>query len=1138
MSDKIKEFKPTSWSIDNKISIYVLTAIITLLGILTYVKLPKEKFPDIVIPTIFIQTINAGTSPSDIESLITRPLEKELKSITGVKKLTSSSLQDFSIITVEFNTDVEVKDALQKVKDAIDDARSELPEKLTQDPKAKEMDISEVPIMYVNLSGDYDNDKLKKYADNLKDKIESLREITRVDIVGALDKEIQVNLDMYKLQAAKITTGDVERAIAYENITIPGGQVTTGGMKRSIRIVGEIKKVSEIENLIVKSTTGAAVYLKDLGEVKESHADRESYARLDHKNVITLNVIKRSGENLIESSDKIRGIVEEMQKSSLPQKLKVTLTGDMSKETRHTVNELINTIIIGFVLVVIILMFFMGVTNAIFVGLSVPLSCFIAFIALDGIDFSMNMIVLFSFLLALGIVVDDAIVVVENTHRIYDNGKVPIVKAAKQAAGEVFLPVFTGTITTLAPFVPLAFWGGMIGKFMYFLPITLIITLLASLLVAYIINPVFAVDFMAPHTEEKKGLPFSKKYKGLLITTVIFAALALIFYVAGSVGMGNFTIFMIGLSWAYRILLSGVIKNFQDKTWPSVQNAYAKVLDYILKGYRPVWLLVITFFMLIGTFVLTGVVGPKVGFFPKGEPNFVNVTTTLPIGTDVAVTDSVTKEIEKRVYSVIGDKNEIVESVISNVAKGASDPSEGDFGTTPHKSRVSVAFVEFAKRHGKSTSAYMDQIREKVKGIPGAQITVDQEAAGPPVGKPIAIEITGEEYDVLAKSSEQFKRYLDSLHIPGVEELKSDLVTSKPEVLIEIDRERALREGISTAQAGMEINTAIYGKEASNLKEGEDEYPIQIRYLPNQRKDLDALMQLNITYRDMAMGGMVRQIPLSSIATYKFVNSYGGIKRKDQKKVITISSNVLSGYNANEIIPKIVAAGNNFKFAEGVKFNMSGEQEEQKESMGFLGGAMLTSVIMIFLILVTQFNSISKPMIIMSEVILSVIGVLLGFIIFNMEISIIMTGIGIVALGGIVVRNGIVLVEFMDELKMRGMDTRTAIIKAGKIRMTPVILTATATILGLVPLAIGFNINFVSLFTELNPQIHIGGDSVTFWGPLSWTIIFGLSFATFLTLILVPAMYYINEKVAVKSTGISARMKKRLGVEESEIETV
>lgn len=1112
MLEKFKEFKPSSWAIDNRTSIYVITLIITIAGILAYNKMPKERFPEIVIPTIYVNTIYPGTSPSDIENLITKPIEKQIKAIAGVKKLTSSSIQDFSMVIVEFDTDVDVPTAKQKVKDAVDKADGDLPNDMQFEPNVIEVDFSEMPMLYVNISGDFDLNKLKKFADRIEDEVEALKEITRVDIVGALDREIQINVDMYKLQAATLTLDDVNNAIAYENVTISGGQVKMGGMTRAISVSGEIKDVKDIENIVVRSMTGAQVYLKDIAEIKDGFKEKESYARLEHKNVITLNIIKRSGENLIEASDKIHAIVARLQKEEFPKDLKVTMTGDQSGQTRLVLHELINTIIIGFILVTLVLMFFMGVTNAVFVALSVPLSMFLAFLVMPSIGFTMNMMVLFSLLLALGIVVDDAIVVIENTHRIFNNGKVPIIQAAKQATGEVFLPVLSGTMTTLAPFVPLAFWGGIVGKFMFFLPITLIITLLASLLVAYIINPVFAVDFMKPHDEEhtkKKG------YKGLIISCIVFLVLAGIFYASGSVGMGNFTVFIMLLVILNRFVLDRAIKGFQNRVWPAVQNFYEGIVTWALKGWRPVGLLISTVGLLFFSFWVVSISNIKVVFFPKADPNFVYVYLNLPIGTDVAYTDSITRIVEDRVYEVVGDNNPLVSSIISNVAIGATDPTDGDRSTAPNKGKVSVSFVEYAKRNGQSTAVYLDKIREALEGIPGAEITVDQESNGPPVGKPINIEIYGDDFTELAVTSNNIKKYLDSLQIGGVEELKSDLQNNKPELVIDIDRERANREGIFTGQIGSQVRTAVYGKEVSKFRDDNDDYPIMLRLIEPQRNDVDALMNMKITYRDMTTFG-IRQVPLSSVAKVHYQNSYGGIKRKSQKRLITLSSNVLNGYNPNEVVANVTAAIDKFPKPEAVSVKMTGEQEDQKESQDFLSMAMLISLGLIFLTLVTQFNSVSKTVLIISEVIFSLIGVLLGFSIFGMEISVVMTGVGIVALAGIVVRNGILLVEFTDVLREQGMELNTAIVQAGKTRMTPVILTATATMLGLIPLAVGFNIDFESLFTHLDPKIYFGGDNVAFWGPLSWTMIFGLGFATFLTLILVPVMYLLSEKLNEK----------------------
>lgn len=507
MKDLNKEFGPSSWAIDNKTAIYVLIFMITVLGLISYNSLPKENFPDIAIPKIYVTTTFLGQSPQNVENLVTRQIEKKLKSLKGLKKVTSNSVQNVSTITAEFNTDVKTRDAKIDVKDAVDKAKQDLPQNDAnyKEPIISDINVADQPILYVNISGDYDLKKLKEYADILKDEIESYKEISKVDEVGALTPEIQINVDLNKMAAAQVSFSDIIQMVGNENILTSAGTVKSDGVRRSIDIKRDFKNADEVAAMVIRNPKGQAVYLRDIADIKDSFLEQESFARLktndnpNFKNVITLNVSKRAGENLIQASDKINELIKLKQKTVFPKGLDIVVTGDQSDKTRTTLNDLINTIVIGFILVTVILMFFMGTTNAIFVALSVPLSCFIAFLVMPAIGFTLNMIVLFSFLLALGIVVDDAIVVIENTHRIFANGKVPIKQAAKMAAGEVFLPVFSGTMTTLAPFVPLAFWNSIIGHFMFFLPITLIITLLASLVVAYIINPVFAVDFMKPH---------------------------------------------------------------------------------------------------------------------------------------------------------------------------------------------------------------------------------------------------------------------------------------------------------------------------------------------------------------------------------------------------------------------------------------------------------------------------------------------------------------------------------------------------------------------------------------------------------------------------------------------------------------
>jgi multidrug efflux pump len=1116
MKDTFKEFKLSSWAINNRTAVYILTIIITLMGLVTYNNLPKEKFPEIKLTQVIVQTVYPGTSPENMENLVTKPIEKQTKNLTGVKKVTSNSFQDYSVVIVEFNPDVQVDKAKQDVKDAVDKAKQDLPKNLPYQPEVKDIDLSEIPILSVNISGNYDLNRLKKYADKVKDNIEAMKEIKRVDMVGALDREIQINVDLYKMQSAGLTFGDIQNTISAENISASAGEVSMNNQKRILSIRNEYKNAEQIGNTIIRNQQGKAVYLKDIASVVDDFAEQKSYARLDGKNVITLNVIKAKGKNLIDASDKITELIAKMKKESLPGDLKIVATGDQSQNTRDTLHDLINTIIIGFILVTIILMFFMGVTNALFVAMSVPLSCAIAFLVMPTIGFTLNMIVLFSFLLALGIVVDDAIVVIENTHRIFDNGKVPIAKAAKMATGEVFLPVLSGTATTLMPFVPLAFWNSLIGKFMFFLPITLIITLVASLLVAYVINPVFAVSFMKPHNEHDENKRKFKKRD--LILLIIFVAIALLCYISQSWAMGNFVMFIYVFIQLEKYVLSKWIHSFQNRAWPAFKEWYTRWLVRALK--RPILVLIGTALLLpvaIGGYIVRH---PPFTLFPSPDPNFAYVYLNLPIGTDQAYTDQVMKNLEVRVNKVLGidsatgKGNPLVQSVISNVTVNAVDPGSGEVGDFPNKGRITVAFVGFEHRHGVSTWDYLNKIRDVVKNVAGAEVTVDKENGGPPQQKPISIEITADNLDTLINTSERLKKYLEDKQIAGVEKLRSDFQANKPEISFNLDRERMDHEGITTSTVAYNLRTAIFGTEISRFRDANDDYPIYVRLGKDQRRDVDALRNMPILYRDMGMNGMIRQVPVSAFANVEYTNTYGGIKRKDEKRIITISSNLSTAYkdNGNDVVKAVQMAIDQFHTPAGIAIRMGGDQEDQKETGSFLGGAMGISVILIFLILVLQFNSFSRTLIIMSEVLFSVIGVFLGYAIFGNTFSMVMSGIGIVALCGIVVRNGILLVEFMDLMLHEGMSPYDAIIESGRTRMTPVVLTAAAAILGLIPLATGMNVDFYSLLTTGNPHIYFGGDNTAFWAPLAWTMIYGLSFATVLTLIVVPAMCLLSFK--------------------------
>lgn len=1127
LAKKFKEFKPTSWAIDNRTAVYVITILISLYGLNKFTTLPKEQFPDIVVPTISITTVYFGNSPKDIENLVTRPIEKQLKGISGAKvnKIQSTSQQDYSLIVVEFDTDIKPEIAKIKVKDAVDKAQTDLPTDLTSLPNVQEFSISDQPIMFVNISGDFDGVKLKQYADKLQDRFEELKEVNRAEIVGAPEREIQINIDPAKLAAAKLTFRDIESAVNLENKDISGGLVEVGTMKRNIKIKGQFTSAYDMQHIQIKNVNGAPIYLQDVAQIIDTVKETESYARLDGKNVITVNIVKRAGENLINTADGVNKIVSEMQESDdLPKNLKVVITGDQSKGTKTSFNELVNTIIIGFILVLLILMFFMGVTNAFFVALSVPLSVFVSFMFLPlgemiaGGAITLNFIVLFALLFGLGIIVDDAIVVIENTHRIYNNGKVKIIRSAKEAAGEVFIPVLAGTATTLAPFFPLLLWKGIIGKFMIYLPIMLILTLAASLVVAFFINPVFAVSFMKPEGREFES-PKNAIFKKWWFWGS--AILGVLFNVAGWHGFGNFLIFMMLLVVLERYVLRNVIHFFQEKALPGLMNRYESLLKYILVKKRPVYLLIGLFVLFpISLFLLILRDNPK-PFFPSGDPKFVYVYLKMPIGTKSQTTDSVLRILEGRVYKVLGNdqpgkEGSIVESVISNVAVGANNPRDNNRSTQSHLGRIQVSFVEFEQRHGKSSSVIQEAIRQQMNGIPGGSIEVRQEDAGPPTDPPVNIEIAGDNFDALAKTAIQLQNHLDTNRIEGMQNLEMDVDLNNPEITVNIDRQRALAEGVSTAQIGMELRTAVFGKEVSKLKDDEDEYKIQLRFDAKSRNDINELMNMRIVFRDFTTGA-IKQIPINSVATLEYTNTAGGVKRKNLKRTIQIQSAVTNPSLTPEINKALAKKIEEFKaktpIPADITIKQTGEGEQQAETSSFLGTALLSALLIIFLILVLQFNSLSKPFIVLTEIFFSIIGVFLGYALTGKSMATIMVGVGIIGLAGIVIKNGILLIEFTDELRGRGYKTREAAIEAGKIRIIPVLLTALATIMGMLPLAVGFNIDFVSMFSHLDPKIFIGGDSVVFWGPLAWTIIYGLVFSFFLTLIMVPSMYLISERL-------------------------
>lgn len=1138
MADKKKASKTfglSNVSLNNKTSVFVLTFIILLAGLGSYISMPRESFPEVVIPQIYVGTPYPGNSPLDIEKLITRPLEKEIKTITGIDKLTSTSVQGYSTIFIEFDFSITPEEALRKVKDKVDVAKSDVdfPKDLPADPNVFEMNISELtPVMNINLSGDYSIDELRKYAEYLEDEIEKLPEVSEVDVRGVQEKEMKVNVDMIKLEASKLSFNDIAAAIQNENMTMSAGDVLEDKFRRTVRIVGEFEDAVDLANVIVKREKFNIVYLRDIAEVVFEDEDKESYAREYTKSVVMVDVKKRAGENLINASDQINVILKDARAGYFPEDLQISITNDQSKVTRTQLSELENSIIFGMLLVILVLLFFLGLRNALFVGAAIPLSMFMSFFILNSLGVTLNMMVLFSLVLALGMLVDNGIVVVENVYRLMDEGKSPF-EAAKYGVGEVALPIIASTATTLAAFIPLAIWPGLMGEFMFWLPVTLMIVLGSSLFVALVINPVLTSVYMKL---KETPTPLRK----LLTITSILILIGLLFNFAGITVLGNLLIIGGVLGLLNKFFLSPATAYFQGKILPALEDIYKRTLSYALKGKNPLVFFFGTIGMLIFSGMLLGVFSPKVIFFPINMPNYANVFIETPIGTDIEKVNKITKELEARVidyakkYEVTEEKdgikntyNYLIESVIAQVGEGTSDPAQGpSMAQTPHKARITVSFVQFQHRRGVLTNEVLEDIRELMKGVPGAQITVDKDAAGPPTGKPVNIEITGDDYEQLLAEAEEVQKFINSRNIPGIEELKLDVEIGKPELLVEIDRNKARRFNLSTGQIGSTLRNSIFGMEVSTYKEGEDDYPIMIRLAEDYRYDQDDLMNQKITFRDQT-NGKIQQVPISAVASKVKSTTFSAVKRKDQKRMITIASNVLEDYNANEVVAEIKEALKDYDVPEGNELKFTGQQEEQAKEMAFLSNALLIAVFLIFLILVSQFNSAYQPFIIIASVVFSLIGVFLGLVAFQMDFVVIMTMVGIISLAGIVVNNAIVLIDYTNLLIIRkkealGLELTDklpvqelieAIVQGGKTRLRPVLLTAITTVLGLIPLAIGMNINFFTLLSEFDPQIYIGGDNVVFWGPMSWTVIFGLTFATFLTLVIVPVMYYLVNRL-------------------------
>ena len=1137
-----KEFKLSSWAIDNPSVVYVMIGIFFFLGLSAYFDMPREDFPEIKETKIYISTPYPGNTAEDIERLITDPLEDKLKNISNVVEITSTSQEDYAIITVEFDEDISVEAAKQKVKDEVDS------EKASEDwptfngakvePNVFDLNLSEeIAIMNINLTGDYPVEKLKDYGEYLEDLIEDLPQIKKVDIRGAQEKEVEIAVDVYKMMASKVSFNDILQAIGNGNMTLSAGNLVNSGQRRTIRIIGEIETPEALENFIIKSENGA-VYLRDVANITFKDKEKTTYARKEGQSVVMLEVKKRAGKNMIQAADEIKMIVAQAQDNYFPKDLEVVITNDSSSRTLNQVDDLVNNIVFGILLVVTVLMFFLGFRNALFVGFAIPMSMFMSFVVLSLLGYTLNTMILFGLIMGLGMLVDNGIVVVENVYRLMSEG-VPRVQAAKQGISEIAFPIIISTATTVAAFVPLGLWPGIFGQFMIYFPITLSVVLGSSLFVAIFMNSMLVSKFMEVGDKELSR-------KQLIRISLILGGFGLFILVFGGAmrGLGTLMILTAALFWAYKYGIKRWANKFQAGSLVRFENWYERQLKRALTGKNVYWYFGSTVLLLLSAFMFFGMsVGAgrtNIEFFPNNTPNQIIVYIEYPQGTDIEKTNTITKDIEKRVAEVLNapeqlDKgyNFLVEASVSQVGEGAGNPQTdgGSSAEMPHRGKITASMREFKYRRGMDTEVLRKQVQETLKGVyPGVAISVEKDENGPPAGYPINIELEGSDYDALILSAEKMRNYINTKNIPGIAELKIDVNKGKPAMIVRVDREKAGTLGVAVGQVGMQLRRSLFGEKAGVYKEDGEDYDINVRFKEDLRYNKSALFNQNIIFRDQATG-RIKEIPVSAVTTQKNTAAFSAIKHRDSKRVVTIYSGLEPGFtDAQAIVNEIQAQMQNYHaIPEDIRIDYTGQIEEQNKQMAFLMGAFFSGLGLIMLLLIFQFGGISKPLIIMIAIFLSFIGVFYGLILTGWSFVIMMTMVGIISLAGIVVNNGVVLLDYtqllIDRFKVQhGIednqllsqpDVKAVIIKAGKARLRPVVLTAITTVLGLIPLAIGLNIDFFSLFTSLDPKIYIGGDNVIFWGPLAWTVIFGLIVATFLTLIIVPVLFFISYRIKI-----------------------
>ncbi len=1030
-------------SMIEKASVVGLLVVCTIIfGWQTYVDMPREAAPDVDIPVVMISTVYIGVSAKDIETLITTPIENELTSVKDVKKMSSTSAEGASIISLEFEPEVVIEDALQRVRDRVNRARAKIPDE-AEETDIREVSFSDFPILILTLAGPVDDAVLKNLGEDMEEKIKRVDGVLEAKITGGREREIKVQVDPFRLQHFGLQLQDVVNAIGAENVNIPGGDVTSGDAKFLLRVPGEFVVGSEIEGVAIKRVGDRPVFVRDVARIEDEFKERESYARMNGRSAVSIAVTKRTGANILQIADSVKELAAEQSKT-WPQGVSYRIVGDQSKQIRDMVAELENGIITALILVIAVLLFAMGIRNSLFVAAAIPLSMLLALLVLNALGFTLNMMVLFSLILALGMLVDNGIVIVENIYRHVEMGK-SLKEGAIDGTREVAGAVTASTATTVAAFLPLVFWTGIMGQFMGYMPKTVVTVLIASLVVALVVLPVIAGGMM-----KRTGKPVDES----------------------------------------GIPTNAVMRFYQRILKASIDHRYISAT--------------LGFVTLIGTFVAYGFLNHGTEFFPETDPERATISIRAPDGTDIDATDDIVRQIEAYLVKAENVDFYVAETGVS----GGGNPMEGS-QAVPHMARITLDFLpdkntakEGEKVRVEPTPETIDKLRHEISQVPGAEIAIEKERMGPPVGKPVAVEISGEDFNEVGRIAARVRRELAA--IPGVTDLSDDYRVGRPELRLRIDRGAAKRVGADTRTVASTIRTAVAGQIASTIRDGEDEYDIVVSIAPEFRDDLQAVLGLRIPGR-LDTSPDTFPVPLSTLASYELAGGSGAIKHIDRKLVVTISGDVEEGFNENAVRAEVIKYIENAEVPAGNFLRLGGANDEQRDAQEFLSNAFLIALFLILIVLVAEFNRFDLPLIILASVILSLIGVLWGLVLTGTPFGIMMTGLGVISLAGVVVNNAIVLLDYVQQLRVQGVGMYEALVTAGMTRFRPVILTAATTMLGLIPMAIGLSFDFREF------KWIVGSTSAQWWGPMAIAVIFGLAVATVLTLVMVPTMYSIFE---------------------------